>query len=46
MTDFQKSLRVEDLGAEKEYTEKWTFMRVCEGLITKLQKAHFDVRAE
>jgi len=42
MTDFQKSLRVEDLGADKEYTEKWTFMRVCDGLIIKLQKAHFD----
>ena len=35
----------EDLRADKEYSEKWTlrgFMRVCEGLIIKWQKAHYD----
>ena len=33
------------LRADKEYSEKWTlrgFMRVCEGLIIKSQKAHYD----
>ena len=35
----------EDLRADKEYSEKWTlrgFMRVCEGLIIKWQKAHYN----
>ena len=37
---WKKTLRV-----DKEYSEKWTlrgFMRVCEGLIIKWQKAHYD----
>ena len=35
----------EDLRADKEYSEQRTlrgFMRVCEGLIIKWQKAHYD----
>jgi hypothetical protein len=35
----------EDLRADKDYSERWTlqgFMRVCEGLIIKWQKAYYD----
>jgi hypothetical protein len=35
----------EDLRADRDYSEGWTllgFMRVCEGLIIKWQKAHYD----
>ena len=47
-TDANKAFSNElegDLRADKEYSEKWTlrgFMRVCEGLIIKWQKAHYD----
>ena len=38
-----------DLRADKEYSEGWSlqgFMRVCEGLILKWQKAHYDGKRE
>jgi len=47
-TDTNKAFTTEleaDLRADKEYSEGWSlqgFMRVCEGLIFKWQKAHYD----